>query len=74
MPYGEKWPMLEGTVHPKEMADWFAELRIHPAELTEAHVLPFVPNAAQIDQDKDKRLASVCKILADCATIHSAAT
>ncbi len=72
--YGKEWPMAPGTVHPKSKENIFKELRIHPAELTEAHILPFVPDAAKIDQEKDKRLASIAKITADCSTIHSAAT
>ena len=38
------------------------------------HLLPFVPRAAEIDQEKDKRLAMLAKILAECSTIHAAAT
>ena len=35
---------------------------------------PFVPEAASIDQDKDRRLASVAKILAECTTVHAVGT
>lgn len=72
--YGNEWPIAEGTVHPKEKEGLFKELRIHPGELTEAHILPFVPGAAKIDQEKDKRLNSVAKITAECSSIHAAAT
>lgn len=68
------WPMVAGTVHPENLADTFKNLRIHPDELTEQHILPFIPNAAKIDQDKDPRLGMLSKIIADCATIHAAAT
>jgi len=70
----DPWPMLKGTVHPEEMSDLFSKLRIHPEELTGAHLLPFVPNAEKIDQSRDRRLYSVAKVLAECSTIHSAAT
>lgn len=70
----EPWPMMDGTVHPKEKADLFANLRVHPGELTAQHILPFVPHAAEIDQEKDKRLVSLSKVIADCSTIHSATT
>jgi predicted AlkP superfamily phosphohydrolase/phosphomutase/Tfp pilus assembly protein PilF len=73
-PIHEPWPMVEGTVHPKEKAELFAKMRIHPGELTAAHILPFVPDAAKIDQEKDKRLNALAKIIADCSTIHAAAT
>jgi tetratricopeptide (TPR) repeat protein len=73
-PFGQAWRLSKGTVHPQKMSRRFARLRVHPGELTPAHILPFVPLAAKVDQDKDKRLVSVAKILAETATINSAAT
>jgi len=67
-------PMAEATVHPKELHKIMGELRVFPWELTEAHLLPFVPDAVKIDQEKDHRLNSIAKIIAETATIHSAAT
>ncbi|MEZ4772369.1 MAG: alkaline phosphatase family protein [Bacteroidia bacterium] len=68
------WPITKGTVHPEERSAFFAKLRVHPGELTEQHILPFVPHAATIDQKKDKRLMNVASVTADCSTIHAAAT
>ncbi len=73
-PLGQPWGFSKGTVHPQKMSRHFAKLRVHPGELTPAHILPFVPRAAEVDQDKDKRLVSVAKILAETATINSAGT
>lgn len=73
-PLKKPWNLPAGTVHPPELSDFFAELRVHPEELGSEHLLPFVPLAAQIDQEKDKRLWSVAKIIAEAASIHSAAT
>ncbi|GAK51790.1 type I phosphodiesterase/nucleotide pyrophosphatase [Candidatus Moduliflexus flocculans] len=73
-PIDKPWPMLPGTVHPPELSPLFAWLRVHPAELTAAHILPFVPEAARINQDQDKHLDSLARILADSATVHAAAT
>jgi len=73
-PINEKWPMLDGTVNPPNMQEFYAKLRIHPAELTAAHIAPFVPEAGKVDQEKDKRLQMLTKIIADCSTIHAAAT
>ncbi len=73
-PYGQPWPMPPGTVHPTRLIETLAELRVHPGELTAAHLLPFAPRAAEIDQEKDKRLVSLAKIIAECATVHAAAT
>ncbi|MCP4356433.1 MAG: tetratricopeptide repeat protein [Chloroflexi bacterium] len=72
--YGQPWPLPPGSIHPPRLTETLAQLRIHPSELTAAHLLPFVPKAAQIDLEKDKRLASVIKTIADCASVYAAAT
>ena len=68
------WKMPEHTVHPAEYSDFFAQLRVHPQELTGEHILPFVPNAAKIDQRTDKRLNAVAKITAEVSSLHAAFT
>lgn len=71
---GKPWPLPEGAVHPEALRETFAELRLHPGELTEAELLPFIPRAAEIDQGKDRRLAGFAVTLAECCSIHNAAT
>ncbi len=71
--YGEPWPMPDGSIHPKEL-EHLSEWRVHPGELSLAHILPFVPDALKVDQEKDKHLSSVAKILAECSSVHGAAT
>ena len=73
-PIPEPWKMSPGTIHPEDKSDIFAKLRIHPGELTQAHILPFVPNAAKVDQEKDRRLGMVAKMIAECSTVQAAAT
>lgn len=73
-PLGQPWPMLPGTVFPEQLAAPLADLRVHPGELTAEQLLPFIPGAAEIDQDKDPRLAILAKIIAECSSIHAAAT
>jgi predicted AlkP superfamily phosphohydrolase/phosphomutase/tetratricopeptide (TPR) repeat protein len=68
------WPMPPGAVHPESLRETFAQLRMHPAEVTEAAILPIIPRAAEIDQEKDKRLESFAKILSENCSIHNAAT
>lgn len=68
------WPLRPGTVHPSRLAEQIADLRIHPAELENEHLLPFIPRAAEIDPSADKRLESCAKILAEISGIHAAAT
>lgn len=70
----DPWPMLPGTVHPPELRKTLAGLRVHPHEFDGDTLLPFVPNAESIDQQSDRRLLSVAKILAECSSVHAAAT
>jgi predicted AlkP superfamily phosphohydrolase/phosphomutase/tetratricopeptide (TPR) repeat protein len=68
------WPISPGTVYPPRLAKDLEGLRVHPEEITQAHLQPFVPELAKIDQDKDKHLVSIAKIIAECSSVHSAAT
>jgi predicted AlkP superfamily phosphohydrolase/phosphomutase/tetratricopeptide (TPR) repeat protein len=73
-PKDQPWPLPPGAVHPESLRDTFAELRMHPADVTEAAILPWIPRAAEIDQEKDKGLMSFSKILSENCSIHNAAT
>ena len=68
------WPLLDGTVHPPELHERLAELRMHPQELAGPMLTPFLPALEKIDRKKDRRFAMLCKIIAECVSIHSAAT
>lgn len=70
----EDWKLPEGTVFPERLKEIIAEYRIHPAELTAEHLLPFVPKAKLIDQENDKNLTIIAKNIAECASTHAAAT
>ncbi|MBW7896736.1 MAG: alkaline phosphatase family protein [Opitutaceae bacterium] len=71
---GEDWPMRPGTVHPAALAEPLQAMRIHPAELENEHLLPFIPRAAEIDQAKDRRMETCARIIAEVSGIHAAAT
>ncbi len=73
-PLDKPWPLPPGAVYPENLRDTFAKLRMHPAEVTEAAILPWIPLAAKIDQEKDKGLQSFAKILSENCSIHNAAT
>ncbi len=73
-PLDEGWLLIPNTIHPPELAETLAALRMHPDLLTPAMVEPFIPLAKEIDQDQDKRLAGLMRTLAECMSIHSAAT
>ena len=72
-PVDKPWPMMPGTVHPKRLMNNLAALRWHPQKLQEGHILPFVPNAALVDQEKDHRLEIIARIICDCSSIQAAA-
>jgi len=68
------WPIVSGTVYPERLSENLASIRLHPQELKTEHIAPFIQSLENIDQDKDKRLESIAKILCDCININSAAT
>ena len=68
------WPIRPGTVHPPRLAESMMEFRVRPQGIEGEMLLPFAPHAAEIDQEKDKRLISITKVLAENASIHAAAT
>jgi predicted AlkP superfamily phosphohydrolase/phosphomutase len=70
----EKKELAPGIVFPPELTEVFSELKVQPEELTAAHLLPFVPMAAKIDQTKDTRLFHIAKTIAEAATMQAATT
>ncbi|MEX0777947.1 MAG: alkaline phosphatase family protein [Phycisphaeraceae bacterium] len=71
---GQPWPMNPGTVHPQRLQAVLADLRVHPGELGQPHLEPFVPRLAEVDQKTDHNLAVLATLLAECASTHAAAT
>ncbi|MDQ8209479.1 alkaline phosphatase family protein [Coraliomargarita sp. SDUM461003] len=67
-------PLRPGAVHPPELAEEMAELRVAPDEITGSMILPFIPDAAKIDWKKDKRMLSLRLQLAKAASMQAAAT
>ncbi|MFC4722344.1 alkaline phosphatase family protein [Geojedonia litorea] len=70
----EKSPIINGTIHPESLTKEIHDLRMFPHEITEAHILPFLPKAAEIDQEKDKGLQSFAKVMAENTSVHAAST
>ena len=76
----EKWPLKPETIHPERLVRHLKNLRFHPAELTEDDLRPFLPGLDGLGREdldkaeKDPRVQSLMKIIADCTSIHSAAT
>lgn len=69
----EPWPVQKHSIHPKEIIPLLSSDRIHPEAIEGDMLRFFVPEAPQIDQEKDKRLYTIAKILATASTIQSAA-
>lgn len=70
----EKNPILDGTIHPESFTKEIRDLRLFPYEITEAHILPFIPKAAQINQENDRSLQSFAKMLSENVSVHAAGT
>ncbi len=73
-PLSEEWEMPDGTIYPESMIDELKDLRVHPGELTDAHIAPFIPNFKDIDLEEDKKPIQVGKIIANAASVHAAST
>ncbi len=72
--FGAGWPLDSSVVYPNTFYESLKELRLHPAELSLAHILPFVPEAHKLDPEKDTVLKNLMRILAHNSSIHNAAT
>lgn len=76
----EPWPIQPGTIHPPRLEEKLAALRFHPSEITEEELRFFLPDLDGLSREdldrlqSDPRIQSLMKIIADCTSIHSAAT
>lgn len=73
-PYGKPWPIQAGTIHPGRLLENLTKLRVHPQELDPGLIQLFVPELSSINQQKDKRIESIAKSIADTETICRATT
>ncbi len=67
-------PIGDDVIYPKELVSEYKDLRMFPWELTEQHILPFIPEAHKINQEEDKKLNSFANVMAHNASVHNAAT
>ena len=72
-PYGEPWPVRPGVIHPPRLVRNLAELRTHPQELDPRLIQRFVPRLADIDQEKDQRIETMARLIAESITVKDAA-
>jgi predicted AlkP superfamily phosphohydrolase/phosphomutase/tetratricopeptide (TPR) repeat protein len=70
----EPIPLATGAVHPHEWFDRLTELRVTPMELPGEVLRLFVPDYLRVDQEKDKRLHTLARMVAEAISTHAAAT
>ncbi len=74
-PIDEEWPMMDGTIHPKEMEEELKQFRVHPLEITLKMAVQFIPNlATNKELRKEKLTFGMMKVLANAASVHAAST
>jgi predicted AlkP superfamily phosphohydrolase/phosphomutase/tetratricopeptide (TPR) repeat protein len=67
------WTLLNGAVHPPELAEQIAELRMHPANVQLQQLAPLLPRLHEISRS-DERRNILARELAHCASVHNVAT
>ena len=70
----KKSVLAKDAVHPKEVYEDFKDLRMFPHEITKEHILPFIPRANEVDQEKNGLLKAFSRITSHNVSIHNAAT
>ncbi len=68
------WELPPDCVWPEDQRELFSRLRIHPDELTAAHLLPFVPRLEKADWQHEKDIQNLKNITAQAATTQAAFT
>jgi predicted AlkP superfamily phosphohydrolase/phosphomutase/tetratricopeptide (TPR) repeat protein len=72
-PDPDKCNLPAHSIQPPELEELARELRMHSRQITLAQLAPFFPTRLP-DFDKDARPGFLAKILAECASVHNAAT
>ena len=71
---GDPFKLMSNSIHPESLTEVLNKMRVHPSQLAPQHVLPFVPNAAKINQDQDSRLSGLMRTICECVSLHRAGT
>lgn len=69
-----KASISSSTFHPAGIQEFLEELLVTGDMLDAESLLPFIPLAAEIDQEKDKRLAKLAGLIAKNSSVHAAAS
>ncbi len=76
-PVGElsaPWPVPAASIAPAEETETFAELRMHPGEITREDLRPFVPEIDLVDPRAEPAVLRLAQALARAASRQSLAT
>lgn len=71
---GAPWPLPRDCVHPVELRDAIAALRVHPREIVASDLAPMIPRLGQIDTATDNRPFTLARLMAQAASVHAVAT
>jgi len=68
-------PIQKGTIHPESLVKDLRDFRMFPYEITEEHIIPFIPDAIKIDQEKKNNgLIAFSKILSQNVSLQNVTT
>lgn len=67
-------PVVAGSVHPPDVIPQITDLRVSPYEIEGAMLRAFVPDFEKVDQESDKSLHALAKIMCEGLTINAVAT
>jgi predicted AlkP superfamily phosphohydrolase/phosphomutase/tetratricopeptide (TPR) repeat protein len=70
----DDWEIPADCISPESLRADLHDMRIHPTDLIPEQLLSFVPNAQEIDPEKDERMASLIKMISQTFTVHAAGT
>jgi predicted AlkP superfamily phosphohydrolase/phosphomutase/tetratricopeptide (TPR) repeat protein len=68
------WPLPDGCVHPPELRQSIADLRVHFDELSKTDLALMIPKIDEIDLITDRRPGMLAKLMARGASVHTVAT
>ncbi len=63
--------LISNSVHPSNLSETIAKLRVFADEITLQQLVSFVSEAETVNQDKDKHLHSLASLLANCNSIQN---
>ena len=68
----DKWLVPPRAISPESLVDVMQDLRTQPEDLEASHLSLFIPEAHRIRRKPDKRLTTMARLHAECATVHAA--